>query len=395
MMYPYQTLRLKPKKEKRILEGEFWIYAGEIADPLNRYSPGEPVILLSNDKIELGMGYVNPLSTIAFRLLDHNPKTQFDDSLLSERISQADRRRQAIRPAERFYRMVYSEADFLPGLVIDRYNQHLVVQITTAGMERMRDTIFTILADLYPQACLIEKAIRTPRGKEGLADVNRIVKGDSSLITIEINGISLEADLLGGQKTGFFLDQRDNYRLLENIAQEAQVVDAFAYAGAWGLHALQYGADRVEFIEISSDSCGLIDKNLHRNKIAADRFQISCKDAFQRLKELSQHRDIADLVILDPPAFVKSKHKVREAVRGYKEINLRALQMLRSGGHLISCSCSHFLDRPTFLDTICAAAHDARRRVKLIEYKGQPYDHAILLPMDQGDYLKCALFSVY
>jgi len=395
MSSSYQVLTLKPHKEKRLLAGEFWIYAGEIASPLELYQPGEPVILCKSDSTKLGVGYVNPLSTIAFRLLDRDPSIRFDETLLKERITVAERQRQAINPNVCCYRMVYSEADMLPGLVIDRYESHLVVQITTAGMERMRDTIFAILADRYPQATLIEKAIRTPRFKEGLEEVNRIDKGEVAVISLDINGVRLDADLLGGQKTGFFLDQRDNYRLLKNIARGAQVVDAFAYAGAWGLHALHYGASQVEFIEISSDSCELIEKNLVLNAIAPDLHQISCIDAFKRLKELSLNRGQKDIVILDPPAFVKSKHKIREAVRGYKEINLRALHMLKPGGYLISCSCSHFLDRPTFLDTITTAAQDARRRVKLIEYRGQPYDHAILLPMEHGDYLKCALFYVY
>jgi 23S rRNA (cytosine1962-C5)-methyltransferase len=394
MSEPYQTLVLKPKKEKRILDGEFWIYAGEIADPLDRFQPGEPVILLSSDKTELGMGYINPLSTIAFRLIDRDPRRLFDIILLRERITQADKQRKTIRPLNSFYRMVYSEADFLPGLVIDRYDTHLVVQITTAGMEKQRDAVMQVLTEIYPQATLIEKAIRTPRIKEGLDEVNRIVSGDSAVIDFEINRVRLGADLLSGQKTGFFLDQRDNYRLLENIARDARVVDAFAYAGAWGLHALHHGAAFAEFIEISAESCGLIERNLALNKHPEERFQITCVDAFRRLKELSQNRSSYDLVILDPPAFVKSKHKVREAVRGYKEINLRALHMLRSGGHLISCSCSHFLDRQTFVDTITEAARDAKRRIKLIEFKSQPYDHAILLPMEHGEYLKCALFAV-
>ena len=387
-------MTLKPKKEKRILDGEFWIYAGEIADSLDRFQPGEPVILQTSEQRKLGMGYVNPRSIIAFRLLDRDPETLFDEQLLRNRILRADGQRLTLRPHETCYRMVYSEADLLPGLVIDRYDTHLVVQITTAGMERHRETILSILSDIYPQASLVEKAIRTPRIKEGLDEVNRIVRGDTGLIHLNINGIQLEADLVGGQKTGFFLDQRDNYRLLEHISRGARVVDAFAYAGAWGLHALKNGAAEVEFIEISSDSCDLISRNIRLNGFDESHCMISNTDAFKQLKTLSQNRGKSDLVILDPPAFVKSKYKIREAVRGYKEINLRALHMLRPGGFLISCSCSHFLDRNTFIDTITAAAKDARKRIKLIEYRGQPYDHAIQLPMEHGDYLKCALFGV-
>jgi 23S rRNA (cytosine1962-C5)-methyltransferase len=207
--------------------------------------------------------------------------------------------------------------------------------------------------------------------------------------------LKFKVDFLKSQKTGFFLDQRDNYLLLDPIAAGREVLDAFSYAGAWGLHARHFGARHVEFLEISGEYMKQARENAELNGFGADGFAFIQEDAIRVLKEMSKAGIGKDVVILDPPAFVKSRSKLNEAKRGYKEINLRALKMLRPGGHLISCSCSHFLGRDDFIAVIQDAARDAGRRIKLLEMKSQPYDHAVLLPLFQSDYLKCALFYVY
>ncbi|MEI6613568.1 MAG: class I SAM-dependent methyltransferase, partial [Chrysiogenales bacterium] len=210
-----------------------------------------------------------------------------------------------------------------------------------------------------------------------------------------INDLKFKIDFLKSQKTGFFLDQRDNYLLLKSIAVGCEVLDAFAYAGAWGLHARYFGARHVEFLEISGEYMKQARENVTLNGFAEMDFTFSQDDAIKILKEMSRAGVSKDIVILDPPAFVKARSKVQEAKRGYKEINLRALKMIRPGGFLISCSCSHFLEKDGFIQVIMDAARDAGRRIKLIEFKTQPYDHAVLLPLFQSDYLKCALFYVY
>ncbi len=391
-----KKLQLKANEEKRILDGEFWAYDNEIRGSLKAFRPGELCRLFSSEDMYIATGYVNPLSTIAFRVLSYDPDAVIDREFLRRRIEEADRQRRVLRPENAYYRMVYGEADFLPGLVIDRFDDYFIVQVTTAGMENFKDDIFAIVGEMYPGAVLIEKSLALAREKEGIALINRVVTPDRDAEKIiEINGLKFRIDFLKSQKTGFFLDQRDNYLLLAPISGGKEVLDAFAYAGAWGLHACRFGARHVEFLEISGEYMSQARENAALNGFAADRLAFVQDDAIQVLKEMSKAGVLKDIVILDPPAFVKSRAKLQEAKRGYKEINLRALKMLRPGGHLVSCSCSHFLSRNEFIAVVHDAARDAGRRIKLIELKGQPYDHSVLLPLFQSDYLKCALFYAY
>ncbi len=390
-----KKLFLKPHEEGRILAGEFWAYDNEIRS-LQGFAPGEICALHSADGMYVATGYVNPLSTIAFRVLSYDPAEEVGPGLLRRRLEQADGQRRALRPGNAYYRLAYGEADFLPGLVVDRFDDYFIVQITTAGMERFKEEIFAILAGLHPGAVLVEKSLVAAREKEGLPLLNRLLSpGARPEKVIEVNGLKFKVDFLKSQKTGFFLDQRDNYPLLAPIARGREVLDAFSYAGAWGLHALRFGASRVEFVEISGDYLAQARENAALNGFAPERLAFFQDDAIRRLKEMSKAGERRDVVVLDPPAFVKSGAKLKEALRGYKEINLRALKLLRPGGFLLSCSCSHFLARDEFVAVVLDAAGDAGRRVKLIEMRGQPYDHAVLLPLFQSEYLKCALFFVY
>ena len=292
--------------------------------------------------------------------------------------------------------MVYGEADLLPGLVIDRFDDYFIVQITTAGMENFKEEVLAIVAEIHPEAVLIEKSLTVAREKERLPVFNRMLTPERPAEKIiSVNGLKFKIDFLKSQKTGFFLDQRDNYLLLKDIAAGREVLDAFSYAGAWGLHARHFGADHVEFLEISGEYMQQARENVVLNGFGAEGFTFNQDDAIKVLKDMSKAGISKDIVILDPPAFVKARNKVQEAKRGYKEINLRALKMIRPGGFLISCSCSHFLGKDDFIGVIIDAARDAGRRIKLLEFRGQPYDHAVLLPLFQSDYLKCALFYVY
>jgi 23S rRNA (cytosine1962-C5)-methyltransferase len=396
MAVEYNKITLKPHEEKRILEGEFWAYDNEIRGSLKAFLPGELCRLYSSEDMYVATGYVNPLSTIAFRVLSYDPDAVIDREFLRRRIREADGQRRALRPDNVYYRMVYGEADFLPGLVIDRFADYFIVQITTAGMENFKADVFAVIGEMYPDAVAVEKSLVAAREKEGLPLINRLVTpGAPAEKVIEVNGLKFRVDFLKSQKTGFFLDQRDNYPLLEHIAVGREVLDAFAYAGAWGLHACRFGARHIEFLEISGEYMKQARENAALNGFAPERLSFVQDDAIKVLKEKSKAGELKDIVILDPPAFVKSRSKLQEAKRGYKEINLRALKMLRPGGHLVSCSCSHFLPRDEFIAVIHDAARDANRRIKLIELRSQPYDHAVLLPLFQSDYLKCALFYVY
>ena len=396
MAAEYKKLVLKPHEENRVLKGEFWVYDNELRGNLRSYRPGEICRLYTSGDMYIATGYVNPASTITFRVLAYNPDAVIDRDFLRLRLEAADRQRLAIRPGNAYYRMVYGEADFLPGLVVDRFDNYFIVQITTAGMENFKEDVFAIIGAMYPGALLIEKSLAAAREKEGIPLINRVVTpGAGPEKVIEVNGLKFRIDFLKSQKTGFFLDQRDNYLLLESIAAGREVLDAFSYAGAWGLHARRFGAKHVEFLEISGEYMKQARENVALNGFAEADFAFTQEDAIRKLKEMSKAGALKDIVILDPPAFVKSRARLKEARRGYKEINLRALKMVRPGGFLISCSCSHFLSKDDFIAVIQDAARDADRRIKLIELKSQPYDHAVLLPLFQSEYLKCALFYIY
>jgi len=392
----YKKLVLKAREENRILNGELWVYDNEIAGSLKPFQGGELCRLYSATGMYIATGYVNPASTITFRVLSRDPDEIIDRAFLLKRVREADSQRLALRPENSYYRMVYGEADFLPGLVVDRFADYFIVQITTAGMERFKEDIFAIVEEIHPGAVIIEKSLVTAREKEALPLINRVVTpGRPGVKTIEVNGLKFQVDFLKSQKTGFFLDQRDNYLLLKKIAAGREVLDAFSYAGAWGLHARHFGAKHVEFLEISGEYIKQARENVALNSFAEADFTFTQDDAIKILKEMSKAGVSRDIVVLDPPAFVKARSKLQEAKRGYKEINLRALKMIRPGGFLISCSCSHFLEKDDFLQVIISAAKDAGRRIKLMDFKAQPYDHAVLLPLFQSEYLKCAFFYVY
>ena len=396
MALEYKKLLLKANEEKRILDGEFWVYDNEIAGSLKPFQGGELCRLYSSAGMYIATGYVNPASTITFRVLSRDADEIIDRAFFLKRIQEADSQRRTLSPENSYYRMVYGEADFMPGLVVDRFDDYFIVQITTAGMENFKDDILAIISEMYPRAVLIEKSLTTSREKENLPSFNRVVTTDRPAEkVIIVNDLKFKIDFLKSQKTGFFLDQRDNYLLLKNITAGREVLDAFSYAGAWGLHARRFGAKHVEFLEISSEYMKQARENVALNGFAEEDFSFIQDDAIKMLKEMSKAGVKKDIVILDPPAFVKARNKVKEAKRGYKEINLRALKMIRPGGFLVSCSCSHFLEKDDFIQVIMDAARDAGRRIKLIEFKTQPYDHAVLLPLFQSDYLKCALFYVY
>jgi len=392
----YKKIFLESGEEKRLLKGGFWIYDNEILTDLKELPKGGIVRIYSEEDKFIAIAYANPKSKITLRVLSRNQEDIINRDFLKKRIIQADNFRKTIKPENKYYRMIYAETDFLPGLVVDRFDHYFIVQITTAGMEMFKDDIFSIIEELYPEAIIVEKSISTVRLKEDLEEFNRVLKPNKKSETIlEINGVRFKIDFLKSQKTGFFLDQRENYLMLKNISENQDVLDVFSYAGAWGLHAYKYGAKKVDFVEISADFLELARENVRLNKFDILDFQFIRADAIKILKEKSRAGEKKDIIILDPPAFVKSRKKLKDAIRGYKEINLRAFKMIKKGGFIITCSCSHFLKKEDFIKMIIDASVDAKRRIKIVEFKGQPYDHSVLLPLFQSEYLKCVLIYVY
>lgn len=392
----YKKIFLKSGEEKRLLRGDFWVYDNEILTDLKEFQKGEIVHIYSEEDKFIAVAYANPVSKITLRVLSRNQEDIIDRNFLKKRIEQSDNFRKTLKPENKYYRMIYAEADFLPGLVIDRFDQYFIVQITTAGMEMFKEDIFSIVEELYPGSIIVEKSISTVRLKEGLKEFNRVLSQDKKSETIiEINRIRFRVDFLKSQKTGFFLDQRENYKMLKNISKNQEVLDVFSYAGAWGLHAYGYGAKKVDFIEISADFLELARENVLLNGFDILDFNFIRADAIKKLKEMSKSGEKKDIIILDPPAFVKSRKRLKDAIRGYKEINLRAFKMIKSRGFVITCSCSYFFKKEDFIKMIIDASVDAKRRIKIVDFKSQPYDHSILLPLFQSEYLKCALIYVF
>ena len=392
-MEPIHSVRLKPGEEDRLLAGHPWIYRNEVEGWPPSVEPGDLVDVLDGRGRFLGRGYLNPRSSIAIRLFGRD-RLPIDQDFFTNRIRQAQAWREKMWGRRSAYRVVHAEADGLPGLIVDRYGDALAIQVLTAGMDRRREAILTALADVLQPRTIVARNDSPMREREGLARERGILFGDlPSELVVQVNGLDVAVDLLEGQKTGLFLDQLDNYRLLERRAGGAEVLDCFCYTGLWGLHAARYGAARVIGLDQSAPAIEEAKALAERNSLA-DRCTYRVGNVFDELKERDRRRESFDLIVLDPPAFVKTRARLPEAIAGYKEINLRAMRLLRPGGCLITCSCSHHLTADQFRRLLQDAAGDVRRTVKLVMQGAQGRDHPILLGMPESEYLKCLVLQV-
>jgi len=388
-----KTLELLPKKELRIIKGDPWAWKADIKTPLQNFEPGEIVRVIDSKGRFVGVGYINPESLITVRLLTYEDR-EIDYQFFEEKIREALKLRKELYPEEETFRLVFSEGDFLPGLVVDKFENLVVFQITTLGMEIRKDWIVKALDNILNPEIIVERSDSPVRKKEGLEPVKGIVKGKIEKdIVIRINGLNFAINPLEGQKTGFFLDQRENYLLLKNISKGRRVLDAFCNNGAFGIHAFKFGAREVVFLDASERALELVRKNLVINDIK-DSYSFIKGDALKLLKEIERKGEKFDMIILDPPAFIKDRSKLKEGMRGYKEINLRAMKMLRDGGFLLSCSCSHFLSKENFLKVLEESAFDSGKIIKILDFRSQPKDHPYLICLPESNYLKCALLQV-
>jgi len=398
-------IRLRPGAEHRLLAGHAWVYRNEVEGWPHgdegrspAVEPGDLVDIHDAGGKFLGRAYLNPRSTIFARLLDH-ARVPIDQEFFLARINQAQASRERLlgvdrlAPAEMTYRVVHSEGDALPGLIVDRYADAVVVQIMTAGMERRRQLIYEAVDKIFRPRLIVARNDSPTREREGLIRERSLVRGEfPAESTVMIRGLTVHVDLWEGQKTGLFLDQAENYQLLKHICRDTQVLDCFCYVGLWSHHAARYGASSVIGVDQSqraierAKSCA--EENGHAQTC---RFQVG--NVFDDLRERDRCRELFDVIILDPPAFVKSRERLTEAIRGYKEINLRAMRLLRPGGFLVSSSCSHHLSWERFREVLWEAAADIRRPVRLLAHRGQKCDHPVVLGMPETDYLKCVLLQ--
>jgi 23S rRNA (cytosine1962-C5)-methyltransferase len=340
----------------------------------------------------IGRGYINPRSQILVRLLTWQEEA-IDEAFLRRRIQSAIDLRKRWAPDAEAHRVVFGEADLLPGLVVDRYGEILVVQFLTAGIDALSEMIVALLLELLKPLGIYARNDSPARQLEGLERTSGFIHGQfETTLQISEGGVRLWVDIATGQKTGLFLDQRENRLRLRSFAEGREVLDAFCYTGGFGLHAAAAGATSVLGIELSKDAAALAVKNVELNGFGGV-VRILEGNAFDELRSLDRDGRGFDLIILDPPAFTKGKEALESAIRGYKEINLRAMKLLREGGILVTCSCSYHLSAELFREMLTEAAADANRRLRLIEFRTQAQDHPILLHVRETHYLKVAILE--
>lgn len=408
---------LEKKEENEILQGFPWVFDNEVAfvkaeknGKIQQTSlkdcdvkDGTLVEVYSKGGLILGAGILNKKSKIVVRLLVKHIVPEgisfFDTEFFENRIKSALEIREYYYSKNDSYRLIFSEADLLPGLIVERYcdkdgKVFLVVQFLTLGIEVFKDKIIQALNHVCNPNGIYERSDEKVREIEGLPLTKGWIGNSySTNIIIKENGVLLSVDIENGQKTGYFLDQKFNRSIAADFAKGKKVLDTFTHTGAFGLNAFVKGAQNVVSVDISEEAVKRVNDNIALNK-ASHCVSSLCADVFDVLKEYEKSGEKFDMIILDPPAFTKSAKNIEKAYGGYKEINLRAMKILNKGGILVTCSCSHFFDANNFYNMIMKAAQDAKRQVQILEKRGAGPDHPVLVGYPKSDYLKCAILRV-
>jgi 23S rRNA (cytosine1962-C5)-methyltransferase len=387
-------LLLRPGHDRRLRAGHPWIFSNEIERIDGIPSDGDAVLVFSARGDCLGTAYYNPHSLIAGRLLSRRPEAIDTVEFFRERLAAAIAYRRRLYGELATLRLVHGEGDGLPGLVVDRYGEVLSIQLLTLGMDRRRAPILQALRELLAPAAIVARNDVAVRELEGLPQQVELLYGElPPEVLIDEHGLRFRVDVTGGQKTGHFLDQKENHLALRGRVAGERVLDLFCYSGSWSLHAAHFGAREVIGVDISAGALALAEENARRNELQATCSFVRA-DGFDLLRDWSRSGERFGTVVLDPPAFVKSKKKLAEAIRGYLTINRRAMELVAPGGTLFTCSCSHHLQREDFLDLLRQAAAQAGRHARLLELRGQAFDHPVLLACPETDYLKCAVLQL-
>ena len=387
-------IRLKKHEDRRIRSGHPWVFSNEIERIDGLRESGIAADLFDASGGFLGCGYYTPHSLIAFRLLSRRQDDVDAVQFYEQRIAAALAHRRAIFPALQTFRAMYGESDFLPGLVVDKYEDYLSIQILSAGMELRRDLILEALQLVFAPKGIIARNDVAVRALEGLEEKVEILAGEiPELVEIEENGLRFLINLREGQKTGGFLDQKQNHLLLRDICRGRAVLDCFCYAGSWAVHAGHFGAASALGLDISARAVEQASRNAGLNGVA-DRVCFEECDVFDRLRSLKHEGKSFGVIVMDPPAFVKSRKNIAEATKGYLTVNRRAMELLEPGGYLITCSCSFHMGREAFREMLINAARLARREVRLVATCSQAPDHPVLLSFPESEYLKCFVLQV-
>ena len=385
------TVTLRKTRETRVRGGHPWIYASEIEKVDGAFENGDIVDVADFRGKFIGRGFYNPQSQISLRILTRNDEP-CDRGFFARRIQDAwDYRKLLCDPMS--CRLIYSESDFLPGLVVDKFADVLVLQSLSLGIERIKEMLCDLLMEIVQPSGIWERSDVPVRRLEGLEQTTGLLRGEvPDEVDMVENGIHFLVDVKHGQKTGFFLDQKQNRAALEPLCRDARVLDCFCHNGSFALHAAKYGASSVLGVDISEEALAVARRNAEINGF--DNVTFEAHNCFDLLRDLTDAGEKLDLVILDPPAFTKNKAAVQSAIRGYKEINLRGLKLVRPGGFLVTCSCSQHVLPEMFQEVINQAARDAKKRIRLVEFRTQGYDHPILPQSVETKYLKTMIIQV-
>lgn len=392
------VVTLKKGKGITIKKGGMWIYDNEIALVAGSFKNGDIVIVHDFDGYPLGKGFINQISKIRIRMLTRDIGQDIDNTFFIKRLENAWEYRKKTVDTDSC-RIVFGEADYLPGIVIDKFADILVVQSLALGMDRYKDLIVQGLKEILARDGInirgvYERSDAKVRLQEGMERVKGFIGGEfDTEVQIVENGVKYYVDVKEGQKTGFFLDQKYNRKAIRKLCKDAKVLDCFTHTGSFALNAAQAGAKSVLGIDASGSGIAQAVRNAELNGLQGVA-EFECADVFDKLPELEEAGEKFDVVILDPPAFTKSRNSVKNAVKGYREINLRAMKIVKDGGFLATCSCSHFMDYELFTKTIGQAAANVHKVLRQVEFRTQAPDHPILWEAGESYYLKFYIFQV-
>ena len=394
----HAVVTLKKGEGRMLKSGGLWIFDNEIASVMGSFENGDVVIVRDFDGYPLGRGFINENSKIRVRMMTRNKDQEVDEAFLEMRVRDAwEYRKKTVDTSS--CRVIFGEADFLPGLVVDKFSDVLVVQSLALGIDRMKETIVALLKKVLLEdgvtvRGVYERSDAKVREQEGMERAKGFI-GEPFDTEVEIveNGVHYLVDVKDGQKTGFFLDQKYNRLAIQRLCRDARVLDCFTQTGSFALNAGIAGAREVTGVDASELGVEQAGKNAKLNHLE-DRVKFICEDVFELLPRLEEQGEKYDVVILDPPAFTKSRNSVKNAVKGYREINRRAMKLVKDGGYLATCSCSHFMTYELFTKTIHQAAQNVHKRLRQVEYRTQAPDHPILWAAEESYYLKFYIFQV-
>ena len=384
---------LKRKISPRIANGHPWVFSNEVDKVSGSPSGGEIVEVFTHDKKFIGKGYINTKSQILVRLLTREKQDTINEEFFINRIRQCWEYRKKIGYTENC-RLVFGEADAIPQLIIDKFNDYFVIQTVALGIDLWKPAIVKAINQLFKPKGIFERNDVPVRELEGMQQQKGFLSGEfDTKIIINENGLKFYVDIENGQKTGYFLDQQDNRRAISNIVKDAEVLGAFTYTGTFEIHAAHYGAKSVLGLDISDNAVKQATENAALNNLQ-DIVQFKTANAFDVLKQWSKEGKKYDVVMLDPPAFTKSRETIQKAITGYKEINLRGMKLVRPGGFLVTSSCTNLVSPEMFLQIIDMAAKDARRKIRQVVFQTQSADHPVVPGIETTQYLKFLVIEV-